>query len=195
MYNIMREVKRMISSNEFKTGVTVLYEGNLYQVVEFQHVKPGKGAAFVRSKLRNLRTGSLIDKTFRAGEKMEKAHIDKISVQYSYSMGDTYVFMNMETYEQLELDKKYVGDNVNYLTEGLDVNITMYGNEILGIILPEKVTLDVIEADPAVKGNTAQNATKNCKVSTGYILQVPLFVEPGDKIVINTSTGKYDTRA
>ena len=185
----------MISSNEFKTGITVLYEGNIYQVIEFQHVKPGKGAAFVRSKLKNLRTGATIDKTFRAGEKMEKAIINKMTMTYSYAMGDTYVFMDNETYEQLELEASHIGDDVNYLIEGLEVNITMYGSEILGVLLPEKVTLDVIEADPAVKGNTAQNATKKATVQTGYVVDVPLFIEPGDRIVINTTTGKYDTRA
>lgn len=185
----------MISSNEFKTGVTIEYDGHIWQVIEFQHVKPGKGAAFVRTKLRNLRTRSVVDKTFRAGEKMPKAHIDKQTMSYSYSMGDTYVFMNNETYEQIEIESNVLADAINFLIEGMDVTITMYQSEIIGIQLPEKVTLEVVEADPGVKGNTAANATKNAKVETGFELQVPLFVEPGTKIIINTSTGKYDTRA
>lgn len=126
---------------------------------------------------------------------MEKAQIDKESMVYSYSMGDTYVFMNNETYEQLELDKSKLVDVVDFLIEGMDVQVTMFDQEILGITVPEKVTLEVTIADPAVKGNTAQSATKQAVVETGYSLQVPLFVEVGDKIVINTTTGKYDTRA
>lgn len=185
----------MISTSDFKTGVTFQYEDQLWIILEFQHVKPGKGAAFVRTRIRNLRTKAVVDKTFRAGEKMEKAQIDKESMVYSYSMGDTYVFMNNETYEQLELDKSKLADVVDFLIEGMDVQVTMFDQEILGISVPEKVTLEVTLADPAVKGNTAQSATKQAVVETGYSLQVPLFVEVGDKIVINTTTGKYDTRA
>lgn len=185
----------MISTSDFKTGITFQYEDQLWIIIEFQHVKPGKGAAFVRTRIRNLRTKAVVDKTFRAGEKMEKAQIDKESMVYSYSMGDTYVFMNNETYEQLELDKSKLVDVVDFLIEGMDVQVTMFDQEILGITVPEKVTLEVTIADPAVKGNTAQSATKQAVVETGYSLQVPLFVEVGDKIVINTTTGKYDTRA
>jgi elongation factor P len=185
----------VISTSDFKTGVTFQYEDQLWIILEFQHVKPGKGAAFVRTRIRNLRTKAVVDKTFRAGEKMEKAQIDKESMVYSYSMGDTYVFMNNETYEQLELDKSKLTDVVDFLIEGMDVQVTMFDQEILGISVPEKVILEVTVADPAVKGNTAQSATKQAVVETGYSLQVPLFVEVGDKIVINTTTGKYDTRA
>jgi len=185
----------VISTSDFKTGITFQYEDQLWIIIEFQHVKPGKGAAFVRTRIRNLRTKAVLDKTFRAGEKMEKAQIDKESMVYSYSMGDTYVFMNNETYEQLELDKSKLVDVVDFLIEGMDVQVTMFDQEILGITVPEKVTLEVTIADPAVKGNTAQSATKQAVVETGYSLQVPLFVEVGDKIVINTTTGKYDTRA
>lgn len=185
----------MISSNEFKTGVTIEYDGHIWQVIEFQHVKPGKGAAFVKTKLRNLRTRAVVAKTFRAGEKMPKAHIDKVNMSYSYAMGDTYVFMDNETYEQLELTTEQLGDATNFLIEGMEVLITQFKGEILGLQLPEKVTLEVVAADPGIKGNTAANATKNATVETGFEIQVPLFVEPGDRIVINTSTGKYDTRA
>lgn len=185
----------MISTSDFKTGVTFQYEDQLWIILEFQHVKPGKGAAFVRTRIRNLRTKAVVDKTFRAGEKMEKAQIDKESMVYSYSMGDTFVFMNNETYEQLELDKSKLPDVVDFLIEGMDVQVTMFDQEILGITVPEKVILEVTVADPAVKGNTAQSATKQAVVETGYSLQVPLFVEVGDKIVVNTTTGKYDTRA
>ena len=185
----------MITTNDFKTGVTIQSEGNLWQVIEFQHVKPGKGSAFVRSKLRNLRTGAVIDKTWRAGEKVATAHIDKSSMVYSYNMGDTYVFMDSETYEQVEIEKKQIEYQLNFIIEGMEVNVISFEGEILGVDIPEKVTLTVTKADPAVKGNTATNATKDCEVETGYFLQVPLFVNEGDKIIINTNTGKYDKRA
>lgn len=185
----------MIDTSSFKTGLTIQYDNNIWQIIEFQHVKPGKGAAFVRTKLRNLRTRAVIDKTFRAGEKMEKAMIEKQQTTYSYSMGDTYVFMDDETYEQTEIPKENLEHELNFLVEGMSVQLTKFENEILGIQLPEKVTLEVTQADPGVKGNTAANATKNATVETGFELQVPLFVDEGDKIVINTSTGKYDTRA
>jgi len=185
----------MITTNDFKTGITIQSEGNLWLVIEFQHVKPGKGSAFVRSKLRNLRTGAVIDKTWRAGEKVATAHIDKDKMAYSYSMGETHVFMNNDTYEQIEILAKQIEYQLNFIVEGMEVNVISFEGEILGVDIPEKVTLEVTEADPAVKGNTAQSATKDCVVETGYKLQVPLFVNRGDKIVVNTSTGKYDTRA
>lgn len=185
----------MINTSDFKTGLTIEYDNQIWQVMEFQHVKPGKGAAFVRTKLRNLRTRAVIDKTFRAGERMEKAIIEKQQTNYSYSMGDTYVFMDNDTYEQIEIEKGMLEEELNFLKEGMDVLITKYGHEIIGIQLPEKVTLLVVQADPGIKGNTAANATKNATVETGYELQVPLFVNEGDSVVINTATGKYDTRA
>lgn len=184
----------MISTNEFKTGMTIDYEGNLYQIIEFQHVKPGKGQAFVRSKLRNLRSGAVVDKTFNAGEKVARAHIEKSTMQYLYSMGDEFVFMNNETYEQLEVPITQLEQEKNFLLEGMEVKIMTFESEILGVEVPEKVTLEVIESDPGVKGNTASNATKNATVSTGYTLQVPLFIETGEKLIINTSTGQYVSR-
>jgi len=185
----------MTSTNDFKTGMTIQSDGNLWLVIEFQHVKPGKGSAFVRSKLRNLRTGAVVDKTWRAGEKVETAHIEKNKMNYLYSMGETYVFMNNETYEQIEIPYNHIEYQLNFIIEGMEVNVISFEGEILGVDIPEKVTLEVTEADPAVKGNTAQTATKDCVVETGFKLQVPLFVNQGDKIVINTNTGKYDTRA
>ena len=185
----------MISTNDFRNGVTIQSEGNLWLVMEFQHVKPGKGPAFVRSKLRNLRTGAVIDKTWRAGEKVAKAHIDKNKMTYSYAMGDTFVFMDNETYESVEIQKKSIEYQLNFIIEGMEVSVISFEGEILGVDIPEKVTLEVAEADPAVKGNTATNATKDCILETGFKLQVPLFVNLGDKIVVNTNTGKYDKRA
>jgi len=184
----------MISTSDFKTGITIQYDGNLFQVIEFQHVKPGKGQAFVRSKLRNLRTGAVTDKTFNAGEKMERAHIEKSSMQFLYAMGDTYVFMNNETYEQIEVPVANLAHEKNFMLDGMEVKIMQFGDEVLGVELPEKVTLEVTESDPGVKGNTASNATKSATVSTGYTLQVPLFIEVGEKLIINTSTGAYVSR-
>ena len=184
----------MVSTNNFKNGITIQHDGNLYVIMEFQHVKPGKGPAFVRSKLRNLRTHGILDKTWRAGEKVATAHIDKDKMSYLYAMGETYVFMNNDTYEQVEMPYKNIERQLNFIIEGMEVNVISFEGEILGVDIPEKVTLEVTHADPAVKGNTATTATKDAIVQTGYKLQVPLFVNEGDKIVINTSTGKYDTR-
>jgi len=185
----------MTSSNDFKTGMTIQSNGNLYSIIEFQHVKPGKGSAFVRSKLRNLRTNGVIEKTWRAGEKVATAHIEKNKMNYLYAMGDLHVFMNNETYDQLEIDVKSIKQQLNFIIEGMEVSVISFEGEILGVDIPEKVTLEVTISDPAVKGNTATNATKDAIVETGFKLQVPMFINEGDKIVINTSTGKYDTRA
>jgi len=185
----------MVSTNEFKTGMTINYEGNLYQIIEFQHVKPGKGAAFVRTKLRNLRSGAVIDNTFNAGVKVERAHIERLTMQFLYTMGNDYVFMNNETYEQLEIPKANLTREKNFLLDGMEVKILMYETEVLGATLPEKVTLKVIEAEPGVKGNTASNVTKNITVETGYSLQAPMFIEAGEAVIINTATGEYVSRA
>ncbi|MDD4354359.1 MAG: elongation factor P [Candidatus Izemoplasmatales bacterium] len=185
----------MISTNDFKTGMTIEYEGNIYSIIEFQHVKPGKGGAFVRTKLRNLRTRAVIDKTFNAGINIEQAIIDKSAMQYLYASGDTHVFMNQETFEQIEIHQGMIENELYYLTEGMTINIIMYNHEILGLELPDKVTLEVIETAGGAKGNTASNATKEALTNTGLRLLVPLFVETGEKIVVSTATGKYDTRA
>lgn len=185
----------MINVNDIKNGMTILFEGNIYTVMEFSHVKPGKGAAFVQAKLKNLRTGSIIEKRFNSGVKLEKAMIEKVGMQFLYATGDTYNFMNMETYEQTELTKDQLGNDVYYLTEGLDVLLSFYEGELLGVILPEKVTMEVTETEPAVKGNTTNNALKDATVETGLKVRVPLFIEQGEKIVIYTADGKYSSRA
>jgi elongation factor P len=185
----------MVSTNEFKTGMTIVYDGNLFQIIEFLHVKPGKGPAFVRTKLRNLRSGAVIDNTFNAGVKVERAHIDKSSMQFLYTMGDDYVFMNNETYEQLEIPGANLTHERKFLLDGMEVKVMQFGAELLGVELPEKVTLEVTEAEPGVKGNTASNVTKNIVVETGYGLQAPMFIEAGEKIIINTNTGDYVSRA
>ena len=184
-----------ININDIKNGMTVIIDGNLCQIVEFQHVKPGKGPAFIRIKLKNLRTGSTVEQTFNTNIKVEKAHIDKVSVQYLYSSGDTFVFMNNETYEQIEVSKTILGDNANFIKEGLEITIDFYDGEIIGITLPEKVEYVVTETTEAVKGNTATNAMKDATIETGLVVKVPLFINQGESIIINTSDGKYSSRA
>ncbi len=185
----------MINVNDIKNGITFVLDGDIYQVLEFSHVKPGKGAAFVKMKIRNLRTGSTTEKSFNSGTKLEKAMIEKRPMQFLYASGDSYNFMNMETYEQVELTKNQLGEDVNYLKEGLNVDLSFYEGELLGVLLPDKVELKVIHTEPAVKGNTTNNATKDAELETGLVVRVPLFVEQGDVIIISTSTGKYDSRA
>ena len=184
----------MINTNDFKTGLTITYEGNLYQVLEFQHVKPGKGAAIVKTKLKNLRTGSIVEQTFNYGIKVPTAHVDKIKMQYLYNDGNMYSFMNMNTYEQVEIDKSQISNEVKFLKEGLEVILYFYENEMLGIELPEKIDFKIIQTEPAVKGNTATNATKDAIIETGYLVKVPLFIEQDEEIIVSTKDGKYVSR-
>lgn len=184
----------MINVNDFKTGVTIQYEDGIYQVLEFQHVKPGKGAAIVKAKLKNLRTGSIAEQTFNAGIKVPSAHISKQKMQYLYVSGSTYSFMNMETYEQIELDGAQIGNDVKFLKEGLEVYITFYESEMLGLELPEKIDYVITSTEPAVKGNTATGATKDAIIETGLLVRVPLFIEEGEEIVVSTKDGKYVSR-
>ncbi len=185
----------MITTSDFKTGMTIEYQDSIYSIIEFQHVKPGKGQAFVRTKLRNLRTGSITDFSFNAGEKMEQAAVEKKKMQYLYSTTDTYSFMDMESYEQIDLPSERLEYEKNFLLEGMEVIIIDYKGEILGIQLPEKVALEVTECAPGVKGNTAANATKEAILETGLRVLVPLFVEVGHKIIVSTFDGKYSSRA
>ena len=184
----------MINVNDFKTGVTINYEGNLYQVLEFQHVKPGKGAAIVKAKLKNLRTGSIAEYTFNSGIKIPTAHVDKQKMQFLYSAGDIYSFMNMETYEQVELNKSQIENEAKYLKEGLEVLIFFFESEMLGIELPEKIDFKITQTEPAIKGNTATNATKDATIETGMVVRVPLFIEQGEEIIVSTKDGKYVSR-
>ena len=163
--------------------------------METQHVKPGEGAAIVKAKLKNLRTGSIVEKTFNAGIKVPTARIEKQQMQYLYNMNDLYYFMNMETYEQLELAKDQIGDDALYLKENLEVYITMFDGEVLGIQLPDKIELVITQTDDAVKGNTATNALKDAICETGLKVRVPLFINQGETIIISTSDGKYVSRA
>ena len=185
----------MFNINDIKNGMTFLFEGNIYQVLEFLHVKPGKGAAFVKAKLRNLRTGSTVEKTFNTSIKLEKAMIEKNEMQFLYADGNNYNFMNMETYDQSELSKEQIGENAKFLKDGLNVLITFYQGEMLGIELPDKIEYVVENTEPAVKGNTTNNARKDAYMENGLMVRVPLFIEQGERIIISTADGKYSSRA
>lgn len=185
----------MINVNDFRTGLTVIVDGDPMQVLEFQHVKPGKGAAFVRSKLKNLRNGNIVDKTFRAGETLERAQIENRESQFLYASGNEYVFMDTQTYDQFSLDRKQIEWELNFLKENMIVNIISYRGELLGINLPNAVELKVVETEPGVRGNTVTGATKSAKLETGLTVQVPLFVEVGDVLLIDTREGRYISRA
>lgn len=185
----------MFNINDIKNGITFIYEDNIYQVLEFLHVKPGKGAAFVKAKLRNLRTGSTVEKTFNTSIKLEKAMIEKQNMQYLYNNGDVYNFMNMQTYEQIELSKDQLGDSEKFLKEGINVDISFYQGELIGIILPDKIEYEVEKTEPAVKGNTTNNAMKDAYMENGLMVRVPLFIEQGEHILVSTKDGKYDSRA
>ena len=160
----------MFNINDIKNGMTFLFEGNIYQVLEFLHVKPGKGAAFVKAKLRNLRTGSTVEKTFNTSIKLEKAMIEKNEMQFLYADGNNYNFMNMETYDQSELSKEQIGENAKFLKDGLNVLITFYQGEMLGIELPDKIEYVVENTEPAVKGNTTNNARKDAYMENGLMI-------------------------
>ena len=185
----------MISTNDLKNGITIEVDGAIFVVLNTEHVKPGKGAAIVKAKLKNLRTGAIFEQTFNAGIKVATARIEKQLMQYLYTMSDVYYFMNMETYEQLELSKETVGDGAKFLKENLEVYITSYEGEVLGLQLPDKVELVVTHTEPAVKGNTTNNALKDAEVETGMNVRVPLFIEEGETIIVSTSDGKYVSRA
>ena len=185
----------MISVNDFKTGVTIEIEGNIWQVIEFQHVKPGKGAAFVRSKLRNLRNGNIQEKTFRAGERVSRAHIETKTMQYLYASGDTHAFMDTSTYEQIEMQTSQIEHELKFIKENMEVSLITYEGEIIGIDLPNNVELEVTETEPGLKGDTVSGGSKPATLETGLVVQVPLFINQGETLVISTSDGKYVSRA
>lgn len=185
----------MIDVNSIKNGMTLQIEGNIYQVMEFLHVKPGKGSAFMKMKIKNLRNGTTIERTFNTNVKFEEARIDRDTVQYLYKDGSTYCFMNMETFDQIELSEEQVGDKKDYLIENMNVDITRFGSELLGISLPEKLEFTVVSTEPAVKGGTQTNASKDAYTETGLLVKVPLFINEGEKIIVTTADGKYYSRA
>ena len=184
-----------VSTNDLKRGMSLDLPEGLFQVVDFQHVKPGKGGAFVRTTLRNTRTGAQIDRTFRADEKLEQAVIDKREMQYLYRDADDFVFMDNESYEQLHVAPASLGDASSYIVDGSTVVLQMYGTEIVGSDLPAAVELNVAETEPGVQGDRVSGARKPAKLETGLVVQVPLFVNPGDRIKVDTRSGEYITRA
>lgn len=185
----------MISVNDFRTGLTIETDGDPFTVIEFQHVKPGKGAAFVRSKLKNLKNGNVVEKTFRAGETVSRAIVENRETQYLYNSGTAYTFMDNESYDQFELPAKQLEWERNFLKENMIVNIISYQGSILGINLPNSVELEVTETEPGIKGNTATGATKSATMETGHTVQVPLFINQGDRLLIDTREGRYISRA
>lgn len=185
----------MISTNDFRTGLTIELDGEVYTVVDFLHVKPGKGAAFVRSKLKNVKTGATIEKTFRAGEKVSRAHLDKREMQYLYRSGEQFTFMDTENYEQISFSEEQLGEAVKFLKESMLISVLVHNGNTIGIELPNFVELAVEKTDPGVRGDTVSGATKRAVLETGAEVQVPLFVEEGDVIKIDTRTGEYIERA
>ena len=184
----------MISAGDFKNGITLEIDGNVMQILEFQHVKPGKGAAFVRTKLKNIINGGVVEKTFRPTEKFPQARIDRVEMQYLYSDGDLFHFMNMESYEQIALNDEVIGDALKFVKENETVKVCSYNGNVFTVEPPFFVELEVTDTEPGFKGDTAQGATKPATVETGAIVYVPLFVETGDKLKIDTRTGDYLSR-
>ena len=184
----------MISAGDFKNGVTVEIDGNIYQILEFQHVKPGKGAAFVRTKLKNIISGGVVEKTFRPTEKFPKAHIDRKDMQYLYRDGDLFNFMDVETYDQIALNEDVVGDSLKFVKENEVVKICSHNGNVFSVEPPLFVELAITETEPGFKGDTAQGATKPATVETGAIVMVPLIVEQGDVLKIDTRSGEYLSR-
>ncbi|CAL9380200.1 elongation factor P [Streptomyces albus] len=182
----------MASTNDLKNGMVLKLDGDqLWSVVEFQHVKPGKGPAFVRTKLKNVLSGKIVDKTFNAGTKVETATVDRRDMQFSYMDGDYFVFMDMQTYDQLHVDRKTVGDAANYLIEGFDATVAMHEGEVLNVELPAAVELTIKHTEPGVQGDRSTGGSKPAELETGYQIQVPLFITTGEKIKVDTRSGEY----
>lgn len=185
----------MISTKQFKNGITILHEGKIYQIIEFQHIKPGKGGAFVRTKLRDLKNDTVIDRTFRAGEKFDTAYIEQRKVQYLYNSGDNYFFMDTETFEQLGINKSALGNSVKFLKDGMQIQASYCQDKLTGISLPASIELKVEHTEPGARGDTAKATYKPATLETGAIVQVPLFIKLQDVIKIDTRTGEYIGRA
>ncbi|HML01208.1 MAG TPA: elongation factor P [Acidimicrobiales bacterium] len=184
-----------VTTNDLRNGMTLDLPEGLFGVVEFQHVKPGKGGAFVRTKLKNVRTGAVIERTFRADERVEQAIVEKREMQYLYRDGDDYVFMDTTSYDQMQVSPSALGEAANYLTEGSNAILQLYGQEIVGVDLPAAVELTVSQTEPGVQGDRVSGARKPATLETGLVVQVPLFVNPGEKVKVDTRTGEYITRA
>jgi elongation factor P len=183
-----------ITTNDLKTGITLELDNGLFQVIEFQHVKPGKGGAFVRTKLRNVRSGNVLERTFNAGVRVEQAIVNREEMQFLYRDGDDYVFMNNQSFEQMNVSPTALGDVANYLVEGMTAQVAFFQGEIIGVEIPASVELTIAETEPGVQGDRVSGARKPAKLETGLVVQVPLFVETGDRIKVDTRTGEYITR-
>jgi elongation factor P len=185
----------VIDTSDFRNGLSIILDGDILTIVEFQHVKPGKGGAFVRSKLKNVRSGAVIDKTWRAGEKMEQAMLERKPMQFLYSREGDYFLMDMETFDQISVPKTAFGDAVKYLRENEEVSVLMHDGSVIGVELPFTVVLEVVETDPGVRGDTASGGSKPATLETGAVVQVPFFVNVGDKLKVDTRTDTYLERA
>jgi elongation factor P len=184
-----------ITTNDLKNGMALDLDDGLFEVVEFQHVKPGKGGAFVRTTLKNLRTGAVVERTLRAGEKVERAMIDKREMQFLYRESDDYVFMDNTSYDQMNVGRTALGEAADYMVEGSAAILQMYDTEIVGVDLPAAVELNIAETEPGIQGDRVSGARKPATLETGKVVQVPLFVNPGDRVKVDTRTGEYLTRA
>jgi len=184
----------MISTSDFKTGLTIQLDGQAFQIIDFQHVKPGKGAAFVRVKVKNVKTGQVLERTFRAGEKMPPARIERKQMDYLYHDGNFYTFMDSTTYEQLAINAEALTEAIPYLKENMEAQIRIYEGEVIGVELPLTVDLTVTETSPDVRGDTASGGGKPATLETGHVINVPFFVKIGDIVRVNTTTGEYVTR-
>ena len=184
----------MASTADFKNGLTIELDGDVYQLIEFQHVKPGKGGAFVRTKLRKIATGQVIEKTFRAGERIDIAHVERRPWQFLYRSGDDYIFMDNENFDQMTLTEQQIGPQVKFLQDNLEVTVTQYEGRILGVDLPDTIEAEVVQTDPGLKGDTASGGSKPATIETGAVVTVPLFINEGDRIKIDTRTREYSAR-
>ncbi|MGI6118987.1 MAG: elongation factor P [Desulfosporosinus sp.] len=185
----------MISVNDFKTGLTIQVDGEVYSVVEFQHVKPGKGAAFVRTKLKNVKSGGIVERKFNAGEKVSKAHVERREMDYLYKDGELFVVMDKETYEQISLTIDQIGDGIKWLKENMTLGVLFFDAQVIGVDVPNTVQLVVAATEPGVRGDTATGGSKPATLETGTVVQVPFFVNEGDVLIIDTRTGQYVQRA
>jgi elongation factor P len=191
----MRGDYKVIDTSDFRNGIAIVLDGVLYQIIEFQHIKPGKGGAFVRTKLKNLRTKAVIDRTFRAGEKVEDAWITTKKIQYTYRSGDVYFFMDSQDYDEVSIPESVLGDGKKFLKEGLEISSLWHKDQIVDVTLPPSVILKVEHTEPGIKGDTAKAAFKPATMETGVVVQVPLFVNPGSNIKVDTRSGQYLERA
>jgi elongation factor P len=184
-----------MDTSDFKNGISIMLDGNIFTIVEFQHVKPGKGGAFVRTRLKNARSGAVLEKTFRAGEKMDQAILDRRPMNYLYNQDDEYFFMDMESFDQIAVPRSLIGEGVKYLKEETEVQVMRHNSEVIGVELPFFMELEVVEADPGLRGDTASGGSKPAVLETGAVVQVPLFIGVGERIRVDTRSDTYLERA